>query len=226
LVSQSSSEGVCFFIQIKKKEKMTRKVFQKPIAEVMAEYEPVYPDSRAWADTVAFLLENDSEIIDELQKQFLKQGSFREPVIIKLSDEEDKNRTTKNEVVGYVADGTHRLVSAFLLGTENILVADDYEDFPELEHFVVTKISNSDHSLISVETDELFFDKLRSVCISDDQWITAATGGCDSRSVTIYWDVYDFSLLETINAIVKKKVSSLFPESSFIVETFLEPADL
>lgn len=204
---------------------MSRKIFQKPVSEVMDEYAPVYPESKIWTDTADFLLEHDTEIITELQRQFLEQGRFREPVVLKLNDPDEDTNDLTDDRIGYVADGTHRLVSAYLLGIENILVANDHEETPETDYSIVTQISNADQKALSDDENDTLFHKLRSICISDSSWITSSTGSGGSDGWSIYWDEYDTSLLQVINSAVVSKLEETFPETSFTVETICETWD-
>lgn len=204
---------------------MSRKLFQKSVAEAMNEYAPVYPESREWSDTVDCLLKSDGEIIAELKKQHLKFGQFREPVILKLDDPEDTDDLVPGKI-GYVADGTHRLVTAYLLGVETILASDSYEESEEMDYSIVTRISNvSQNSLNSDETETLF-DKFRSICISDSLWITSSTASGAPDGVCVYWDEYDQKFMQTINDAVIGKLEETFPDRSFSVETFCEPWDI
>jgi hypothetical protein len=191
----------------------------------MAEYAPVYPESRVWTDTADYLLASDGEIIAELQKQYLKFGQFREPVVLKLNDPDEDAEDLIPGKIGYVADGTHRLVSAYLLGVESILVSDSFEESEELGYSIVTWISNVSQKSFSSDELEIFFDKFRSICISDSLWITSSTASGEPNGVSIYWDEYDSSLLPIVNRAVIEKLSELFPEDSFTVETFCEDWD-
>lgn len=204
---------------------MSRNLFQKSVAEAMKEYAPVYPESREWADTVAYLLESDSEIIAELQKQYLKFGEFREPVVLKLDDPDEGSEDLALGTIGYVADGTHRLVSAYLLGVESILASDNYEETEEVDYSIVTRISKTPQNVLSEDKTEILFDKFRSICISDNLWITSSTASGGSDGVSIYWDEYDSSLLKTINSAVAEKLAEIFPDESFTVETLCEAWD-
>lgn len=191
----------------------------------MLEYAPVYPESRKWTDTVKYLSEHDSEIIAELQKQFLEQGEFREPVVLKKFDSDDEADELTSGNLGYVADGTHRLVSAYLLGVDFIKVSDGYADTPESDHFLATEITSDDPKLFSDQHDEIFFDLIRSMCISDSIWITASTASGSLNSATVYWDAEDSSLTSVINDAVVQRLETRFPESSFTVKTFVESWD-
>lgn len=219
---------------------MSRNLFQKSVAEAMKEYAPVYPESRQWADTVEYLLNHDSDILDELKKQFLKFGFFREPVILKLNDSEEsfkncaRNDNSVSEHIGYVADGTHRLVAAHLLGLESILASDDYEEFEDPQFSIVTQVfPNSskvkDAKNLSLEdsddASEVVFEKLRSIYVSDDLWITSSFASGGSNGWNIYWDEYDTSLAQVINEAVIARLAEFFPENSFTVKTVLEDWD-
>lgn len=204
---------------------LSRKIYQKPISEIMAEYAPVYPNSRLWTDTVNHLLEHDGDIIIELQRQYLEQGQFREPVILKLSESDDETEDTDEAVpgkIGYVGDGTHRLVSAYLLGVESILVSDKYEETEETGYSITTLIVSAEDRQITEDETDILFHKLRSICISDSLWITSSTAGGAPNGVTIYWDEYDKALLQIINNAVDSKLKEIFPEASFTVETYCE----
>lgn len=192
----------------------------------MKEYAPVYPESREWSDTADFLLKHDTDIIAELQRQYLAQGQFREPVILKLNDPDEDADDLTGDRIGYVADGTHRLVSAYLLGLKSILVSDNYEETEETEYSIVTRIANVDRKALSEDAGDIVFDKLRSICISDSLWITSSTGSGGSGDWSIYWDEYDASLLQIINSAVSRKLEEIFPETSFTVETLCESWDL
>lgn len=201
---------------------MTQITFSKSVSEAMSEYAPVYPDSRKWTDTVKYLSEHDSEIIAELQKQFLEQGGFREPVVLKKFDSDDETEESTLGKLGYVADGTHRLVSAYLLGAEFIKVSDGFEETLESDYFLATEITSDDPKLLSEQHDEIFFDLIRSMCISDSIWITASTASGSLNSATVYWDSEDTTLTSIINEAVVQRLEARFPESTFAVKTFVE----
>jgi hypothetical protein len=191
----------------------------------MLEYAPVYPESRKWTDTVKYLSEHESEIITELQKQFLEQGEFREPVVLKKFDSDDEIDELTTGKLGYVADGTHRLVSAYLLGVDFIEVSDGYDETSETDYFLATEVTSDDPKFFSDQYDDIFFDLLRSMCISDSIWITASTGSGSLNSASVYWDAYDPSLTSVINDAVIQRLESRFPKSSFTVKTFVESWD-
>lgn len=205
---------------------MPRRIFQKSVAEVMNEYAPVYPESGVWADTVSLLLSHDADIITELQKQYLEQGKFREPIVLKFSDSDEDMKDQTNDRLGYVADGTHRLVSAYLLKVDNILVSDSHEESEEKDYSIVTRISNTNCRAFSDDESDIFFEKLRSICISESLWITSSIASGSTDNLSIYWDEYDLSLLQTINDAVDLRLEEIFPEISFAVETLHEPWDL
>jgi hypothetical protein len=191
----------------------------------MKEYAPVYPESREWADTAEYLLKNDGEIISELQRQYLKFGQFREPVVLKLNDPDEDAEDLSPGKIGYVADGTHRLVSAYLLGIETILFSDNHEESEETDYSIVTRVSNTSQKVFGSDEIEILFDKFRSICISDSLWITSSTASGEPDGVSIYWDKYDAALLQEINSAVIGRLLEVFPEHSFAVETLCETWD-
>ena len=205
---------------------MSRKLFQKSVAEAMQEYAPVYPESRKWADTVDYLLKSDGDIISELQRQYRKFGKFREPVILRLNDPDEDADDLIPGTIGHVADGTHRLVSAHLMGVEFILASDSYEETEDMDYSIVTSISTASQENFDADKNEILFDTFRSICISDDLWITSSTASGSPGGVSVYWDEYDSKLLGIINSAVLEKLSEIFPGVAFDVETFCEAWDL
>lgn len=193
---------------------MTQKAFMKSLSEVMEEYSPVYPDTHKWIDTIGMLLVDDAEILTELQRQHKMQGEFREPIVISKAEPNDPDDFSN------VADGTHRVVAAYLMGLENVLVSHEFPDYEDKGYVNVTHISKYDDSAITEEEFDFLVDKLRSFPLSDDLWITSSLSCLNPEGLEIIWDTDDLELIPAIDAHVQDRLAELMPTTYLEVETY------
>lgn len=184
------------------------------VKDIMARYKPRYPNSHLWEDTIECVssTHEDKMIILELWRQHIAAGDFREPILLGKDDETDEM---------FVNDGTHRLITAFLLGVDRIRVQhkDDAEDYPDDCGWLETKISHrTDHDAdISDDTD--IFSVIRSLPLSDSEWVTTSFAVHDESPVdgsrcgytTIYWDTDDPSLCHQISIQVEQRIKDSIP---------------
>lgn len=192
---------------------MSQKTFSKPLFEVMQEYSPVYPSSHKWADTINVLLEDDLEVIEELKRQYLKDGSFRDAVVLEEADEDDP------EDMAIIADGTHRVVVAYLLGADEITVSNEYPDFEDKGFCLVTKIVPADEDFDDDDYDEIV-EKLRSFAISDDLWLTSSLASSGPDGLEIYWDEDDLNLIPIINDKFIELAGKFIEVNEFAITTY------
>ena len=173
--------------------------------ELTSLYLPVYPDEATWDATQNFMLSDPTEnaIVEALIEDYLRDGSFREPISIQDDDPDDPEiihlaRGTR----GYVINGTHRVCALLRIGAETATVHhpiwaewDIDEPYTMLESII-----EFDSAIEENEIDNIF-SVTRSVRISDEQWLTSSIGSGANRKVVISWDVeegsdVDISLIE------------------------------
>lgn len=182
-------------------------IHSKNLAEVMEEYKPAYRDD--WDETMKFFLsdKNDVEIIDELTKELLKKGIFREPVV--LIEDEDGNKS--------VADGNHRVITAFMNNVEEILVADGYPIISERSYFYST-VDLMDE--VNEETFDEILESMISFPLNDEKWLNCdLSSGQIGKSWIFYWAQTDMSLVDLVHEKVVERLAKKFPHLSFSVNT-------
>lgn len=214
----------------------------------MNEYAPVYPEPFTWETTFAYLLQSepDKNVVEQLVEE-LKNSSektFREPIhlyeeVITDEDigdlEKHENLLTRKEdaqgniqtVKKVVGDGTHRVCAAYLADVREMLVSDGELDYDESPYVVYTTITftNIKEPLSDDEFDEIFHHT-RSIRISDTLWMTQGIGSYADKSMSIYWENYDESLvLDDFSALLHETVSKIFPYLQFEVKSILEQWD-
>lgn len=181
------------------------------VKDIMTQYKPRYPDSHQWEDTIECVSSTREEkmIILELWRQHIAAGGFREPILLGRDDETGD---------WFVNDGTHRLVTAFLLGVDTVKVQHESDSDSEDSEcgWLETTIS---HRADSVSDDTDIFSVIRSLPLSDSDWVTTSfalhdegsTNGVRCGYTTIYWDTDDTHLCRQISAQVERRIKEAFP---------------
>lgn len=190
----------------------TQNIYLMNLSDVMNEYKPVYRDGN-WDETMKLFLNNkhDLEVIEELKKDLLKTGGFREPVIL-LNDEGNK----------IVADGTHRIITSFIVGAEKILIADDYDPTTISTYFCTHM--NFLEKIEEDSTDEIV-EIFRSFKLNEKIWIN-----CDlvsfnhekDNSVTFFWSEcvnHDDKFIKMLNKLIHEKMTKNFPTIKYSLIT-------
>lgn len=188
------------------------------VKELTSKYRPVYPETHEWADTLK-LLETDPverNIMQDLISEYMRDGKFRDPVMVSEPDETDDY----GYPFPYVSDGTHRVCVALKLGlktldtcdadTQDDESAEDTEEefftetvviIPEPEIDEVGKVSENWEAKLNI-----VFDVLRSVKLTDQIWLTALVAFSTSNKITITWD---HLIPETMHELVSETASDL-----------------
>lgn len=194
---------------------MYKNVHNIELLELMEKYHPVYPESNKWEDTIELLLNDpyDNEVVELLQEDFKKYGTYREPITI-CEDEDSDNPEP------YVANGTHRVVAAYLNNAKTVPVAyyDSEFDFED-DIMVVTSITfaENDENLI-----EEIASSIRSFKINDETWMTNSGYSSNNNSLEITWDNYESGMKDIIHTTVSSRLRKLFPATEMVIETWYE----
>lgn len=155
-----------------------RDVHPHAVADIWENYLPVYPESRRWEDTRALLLLDpiDRAVLDELMDQHRRLGKFREPVTLVESSEDGEP--------AFLADGTHRVVAAQLLGLTHIDAGWEKAFDPDAG-IPVTHITF--HRRPSEEMQDTLMNLLRSVPVNDLAWFTCSISSLGPGGMSLYW---------------------------------------
>lgn len=124
-----------------------------------------------WNGVIEYMLKNDSIVIERLRGELKRVGYFREPIILKD---------------GHVADGTHRLVSHILEGSEKVFVSNDYSPFAGSLKSLSTEITLKED--VTEETIDYFESKIGSINVSDDVWISTSVIFSSKDKVEFIWE--------------------------------------
>lgn len=197
------------------------KRYMRKVSEIMEKYDSCYMNGD-WEQTLNMFLtfKSDMETIERLEKVLEKDGVFREPIV--LSEYFD-DYVGINKWVRQVADGTHRLLAAYRLGVEKVLVVDDYDDLS----YVTGNLAVTVKFKVDPEEEilDILTENLRSVYLDDENWITASVGSHRGGESILYYDSEDESLIPLINKRVYEKVASIYPDEDFTVATKLDLFD-
>lgn len=193
-------------------------IYLKKVSEIMDEYKSAYTENGDWSETMKMFLnsKSDKKVIEELQRQYNKYGKFREAITLVGNEEEDQPNL--------VADGTHRLIAAFLMNVEEVLIMEGYSE-PETMHYLYSVVT-SKSGKITDEQDDLIFENLRSVPIDDEIWLTCGVAGMDNGSIiSIYWDSSRSDKIPEINAMILAVLKECTPGMEYDVETIVYKED-
>ena len=168
------------------------------VEEIMANYQPAYPDTGLWEDTFRVLREdpNDWAVVQELLAHLGKDHQFREPVILSSPEEflrlEEKYPTPEDEepdvYTPYVQNGTHRIYAHYLSGHKDVKVQVGYSEpdrdelYPILASRVIFPEGTPD------ETVWELFDKARSFKLTDDLWVTSDILSSSGNTFESHWN--------------------------------------
>lgn len=188
-------------------EIQSQSVYLKNLSEVMEEYKPAYRDD--WDATMKFFLsdKNDTEIINELTKELLKHGVFREPIVIIKDEEGNKS----------VADGNHRVITAFINNVEKVIVAEGYPIVAERSYMYSTV-----DLMHEIDEDDFFeiMESLTSFPLNEEIWLNCdISSGQTGKSWTFYWTETNMELISKVNEKVCKRLDEKFPHMNFTVNT-------
>lgn len=182
------------------------------LADLVAQYKPVYPEQHDWEATVAYLYAEEAEHMAELTASLLEKG-WREPIILEPLDDEPEEGD-----FAFVGDGTHRVAIALTNGVFSVPVlyrSEQPQDYDKQPLEII--IENSGEDLTEDEDDKLI-DKFRSFRLNDEIWITSdiVFGGGTRREVCLSFD--DEAYCSKIKTKARAMLKELFPERKFTVK--------
>lgn len=182
------------------------------LADLVAQYKPVYPEQHDWEATVAYLYAEEAEHMAELTASLLEKG-WREPIILEPLDDE-----SEEDDFAFIGDGTHRVAIALTNGVFSVPVmyrSEQPKDYDKQPLEIV--IENAGEDLTEDEDDKLI-DKFRSFRLNDDIWITSdiVFGSGGRREVCLSFD--DESYCSKIRTKARAMLKELFPERKFSVK--------
>ena len=180
---------------------------------------PVYSETQQWPDTMKLLMDDpiDCHIINELMRQYQKQGKFRYPIVLARDN---------NAEPYMVVDGTHRVIAAKLLGLETICVSYGFVE-TDNNTSLVTTICFSENQWTQNLSDDSIADVFRSVPGNDEIWFTSSMMNPGNPFI-IYWDAEegatkDIPLLHhSLKQLITRYIK---PDVTYTLQTTEEPID-
>lgn len=167
------------------------------VEEIMANYSPLYPPSQKWEDTFKLLRESEHNwVIVQQLKEYLEQyGTFREPVILSVNDEDEEDYVAK------VEDGTHRVFAHYLSEYQDVKVQEGWQsDGPsgdDTSGYPVLVVTMQIPCEVASDDDltENLFDMARSFKVNEDVWFTSDLQSISGCVFYLWWCNYgqDFS---------------------------------
>jgi len=191
--------------------------------DLIANYNPVYPEGGTWIETAELLYAEESDRMRELTESLRKKG-WREPIWLSTPDELEEGASPK------VFNGTHRVCIALREGVIALPVA-TWHDLPGGEE---RPIANLKVELVSGELpspigtsyeddpDWAIFDLLRSFPLDEDNWLNSdlSTGGQDAWN--FFYENVEESQLSKLKTAVRRRLRKSFPGVEFKVEAIME----
>lgn len=187
--------------------------FLMEVSEIMSEYESCYMGGD-WEQTLAMFksFKTDSRTLKILQEILEKDGYFREPITIDTDVHEDTGEVSK-----YVADGTHRLLAAYMSGIEEVYVRDGYGETDWNEGYLKTCFEIP--AEIEEEVEDQLEMELRSFALDENHWVTSSGASRIEYEKTFYWDTGDKKLIPMIHEYVVQKIREFYGEGDYEIKT-------
>lgn len=178
---------------------------------------PVYSETQQWPDTMKLLMDDpiDCHIINELMRQYQKQGKFRYPIILARDN---------NAEPYMVVDGTHRVIAAKLLGLETIWVSYGFVE-TDNNTSLVTTICFSENQWTQNLSDDSVADVFRSVPGNDEIWFTSSMMNPGNPFI-IYWDAEEGATkdIPLLHHFLKQLIAKhIKPNITYTLHTTEEP---
>ena len=145
------------------------------LSDIIAKYNPVYPDKETWEDTVTYLMNTPSEakIVNRL-REVIAENNLREAVVIGTGEDDDGSPKK------FVFNGTHRMVAYILAGdmSKDIAVLDeDKETIPYEPEETIAFTSLAFERDIDDEFFCFLVDHLRSFELDENFWVEGDASG-------------------------------------------------